>query len=132
MILVHLVSLTRGQETCDKTNCKKTIGTNDIHYPSFTKTVDQKFASWTPVKSIADLSGTKEDRERQCTEACSKERISACKAAHLSPYDVAATSTCDLFAEDVYNHTNAESVGNRTTGWTTFHVKVMIFRVHSS
>ena len=69
--------------------------------------------------------GMKKERKRQCTEACSKEGIAACKSAHLSPYDVASPSTCDLFVEDAYNHADVTSIRSAATGWSSFHIKVL-------
>ena len=91
------------------------------------KITDKKFAPWTASRTISDLTGTQDERERSCSEACIKEGKDVCRSAHLEAFQSENTpSTCELFAEDVYNHWPSVIITIRygNTGWTSFHVLV--------
>jgi len=123
ILLTCMLSYVLTQE-CYRTNCKTTIGDMQVFYSSFTKTNDVKFAGRTASHTFS-LTGTKEERERRCASHCSDEGVDACKSAHLAPYQAGA-STCELFAEDVYDYDATAIAGIResSSGWTSFHIKV--------
>ncbi|XP_066926904.1 uncharacterized protein [Clytia hemisphaerica] len=122
-LIFILTTTVFAQDTCFKTNCQKTTGDLEITHASFTKMADAKLKTWTEMESVADITGTQEEREHLCVEACIKKGVSLCKSVDLSEFDAAGTSICRLFSLDAYNHTDASNIHETRAGYTTFHLK---------
>uniref|UniRef100_A0A7M6DKF6 EGF-like domain-containing protein n=1 Tax=Clytia hemisphaerica TaxID=252671 RepID=A0A7M6DKF6_9CNID len=125
--LVWMLALTTGtksQDTCEKAQCKQTFGSLDVIHGSLVKVSDKKFALWTASKTLS-FTGSQEERERSCSEACVKEGKDVCRSAHLEAFQSEDTpSTCELFAENVYDHLPSvlSTIRTDSPGWTSFHV----------
>ena len=122
-LVLTLTTSVFGQ-TCHRTNCQQTTGNLAITHASFIKVPDAKLNYWAAIDSVVGITGTQEERERTCIEACIKKGVGVCKSADLSEFNPAGTSTCHLFDLDAYNHTNAATIHHAWAHYTTFHLKV--------
>ena len=121
-----MLGVVQAQDTCEKVQCKKKIFNFETIHGSLVKIKDKKFASWTASKTLS-LTGSQEERERSCSEACVKEGKEVCRSAHLETFQSEDTpSTCELFVENVYDHWPSviNTIRTDSTGWTSFHILV--------
>ena len=120
-------SIQQENEVCTGVTCTKTIGDMLVKYSGFVRIPDKAF-NRTALKTVK-VSGTEEEREKRCVDACVSEGIGSCKSAHIERYSSSKPeSVCSLFQEDVYGEYPVEEAYMREelTGYVSIHLKVVV------